>query len=374
MPNHTLKLLFNKKLDHIEVLYLNSAIRSIGVSMIGIFIPIYLIELNYSLIEVILYYLIVRAVHGLMMIPVSAYASKYGTKRCISTSTIILILFFVLLYQLQNVAIPLGIVAIARGLHNAFFWYGYHSAFASYSDGKHRGEEVGFSRISETLFMVIGPVLGGLILTIANYNVLFIIVGFILALSLIPLFITKDIHNPTKVNIKNIYKGRSIRSFLSYFGHGIESGVIITIWPIFVFFTIIGNYAVLGSISSLQFLFSLILTLIIAQLSDMHRKSILKIGGFVNALIWIIRTGIKTVVQVFVIDSIYGLSKRSLTISFDATSYDKAEQQNIAEHIVFREIVIQLGGVLLFSLLVIFPNYSLSFILASGASLLYILF
>jgi hypothetical protein len=213
-----------------------------------------------------------------------------------------------------------------------------------------------------------------MILTLANFHVLFILVSVILLLSIIPLHLTKDDFKPRKVHIRHIYKGRSVKSFLTYFGHGIESSIIIAIWPIFVFFTIIGNYALLGSVSSIQFLFSFILTLIIAQLSDKHRKGLLSIGGFSNALVWVIRTGVKTIAQVFVIDSFYGLSKRAIVMAFDATSYDKAEKQNISEHIVFREIVIQLGGLSAFSLLAFFPNYSLSFILASAASLLYILF
>ncbi|GAI76986.1 unnamed protein product [marine sediment metagenome] len=55
-------------------------------------------------------------------------------------------------------------------------------------------------------------------------------------------------------------------------------------------------------------------------------------------------------------------------------TYDKANKSNILEFITFREIIIQIGRVILFISLMFIADQTISFIFGSGASLLYLLF
>lgn len=83
---------------------------------------------------------------------------------------------------------------------------------------------------------------------------------------------------------------------------------------------------------------------------------------------------VETSLHVFIIDSFYGMTKTTISIPFDALSYDKANKTNVVEFIMFREIIIQVGRITLFVLMMFIANLIASFIFSGGASFLYLLF
>ena len=370
-PHHHLHFLKNRELNE---LYISVAIKSFAVSTISIFIPIFLLNLNYSLTSVLIFYAILNATHALFVIPSAKISSKYGFKHSILFSIPILIIFYLALYTLEQFSWPIYLLAVIFGISNSLFWMGYHVDFSKFSDKKNRGKEVGMTKIVSLIFHALGPVIGGLILTFIGFEALFATVSVLLIASAIPLFFSKDIHEPILFSIKEIFKGQKIKNTLAFAGHGIESGISSVIWPIFIFFTILNNFATLGSVSSLSILFSLVFVFIVAKFSDIHRRLFLKIGSIMNALIWSIRFFIKTTFQVFIIDSFYGISQTLIHIPFDALSYDKANKSNIVKFIVFREMIIQTGRVILFLVMTVIAALTTSFLFGGGASLLYLFF
>ena len=79
--HHHLNFLKNRELNE---LYISVAVKSFAVSMISIFIPIFLIkDLNYSLTSVLIFFAILSATHAIFVIPAAKIASKYGFKHSI---------------------------------------------------------------------------------------------------------------------------------------------------------------------------------------------------------------------------------------------------------------------------------------------------
>lgn len=355
-------------------LYISVAVKSFALSMISIFIPIFLLKLNYSFVNVLIFYAILNATHALFVIPATKISSKYGFKHSILYSTPILVIFYLALYTLKQFNWPIYLLAVIFGISNSLFWMGYHVDFSKFSDKKNRGKEVGMTNVVSLIFHALGPVTGGLILTFIGFKALFATVSVLLIASAIPLFFSKDIHESIPFSIKEIFKGQKIRDALAFAGYGIESGAFSVIWPIFIFFTILNNFTTLGLVFSLSILFSLIFTFIVAIFSDIHRRLVLRTGAVMNALIWGIRFFVKTIFQVFIIDSFYGMSQTLIHISFNALSYDKANKTNIVKFIMFREMIIQTGRVILFAIMTFIATFTISFILGGGASLLYLFF
>lgn len=370
-PQHHLYFFKKRELNE---LYISVAIKSFALAMISIFIPIFLLKLNYSLTSVLIFYAILNATHALFVIPAAKISSKYGFKHSILYSIPILIIFYLGLYTLEQFHWPLYSLAIIFGINNALYWVGYHIDFCVFSDKKERGEEVGMAKILTLVFQVLGPIIGGLILTFIGFQALFTIVSVLLIASAIPLFFTKDIHRSVPVSIKAIFKGQKIKNTVAFAGHGIESGISTVIWPIFIFFTILNNFTTLGIVSSLSLLFSLFFVFIIGKFSDVHRKLVLKIGALMNTIIWGVRFFVKTTFQVFFVDSFYGISQTLISIPFDALSYDKANKSNIVKFIMFREMIIQTGRVILFLIMTVMATLTVSFFFGGGASLLYLFF
>jgi len=355
-------------------LYISVAIKSFALSMISIFIPIFLLNLNYSLTSVLIFYAIINATHALFVIPAAKISSVYGFKHAIFYSIPILIIFYLGMFTLEQFHWPLYLLAIIFGIKNALYWIGYHIDFSIFSDRKERGQEIGVAKIITSVFHVLGPIIGGLILVFLGFQTLFAVVSVLLIASIIPLFFSKDIHRTVPISIKEIFKGQKIKDALAFMGHGIESGVSSVIWPIFIFFTILNNFALLGIVSSLSILFSLFFVFIIGIFSDTHRKLVLKIGAILNTIVWGFRFFVKTTFQVFIVDSFYGISQTLISIPFNALSYDKANKSKIVKFIMFREIVIQTGRVILFIIMTMIATLTTSFFFGGGASLLYLFF
>jgi len=369
---HILDFLKNRELNE---LYATIALRSLALAMIVIFIPIYLLQLGYSLTAVFVFYLVLNIARVFFMVAAAKIASRRGFKHVMFYHVPFMIIFYILLYNLENYGenIPLWIPAIFLAAGSSLFWMGYHLDFAKFSNKKTRGREIGFSKIFSSIFHVAGPFIGGLILYYFSFKILFTVVSIILFFSVSPLFFSKDIHSPLTISLKSIFNKKKIKSAFAHMGFGIESSVAIVIWPIFIF-AILDSYVVLGLVSSFGLLFSLIATFIIAKFSDARRRLVLRLGAVFTALIWFLKVFITTGLQIFIVDSIHGVTRTMKYISFDALSYDKANKGGIMEHMVFREVFINFGRVVLYSILILTSDLVGGLIMGGGSSLLVMFF
>ena len=143
----------------------------------------------------------------------------------------------------------------------------------------------------------------------------------------------------------------------------------------FIFLFILFSYVELGMLTTLALLFSMIFTFLIGKLANKHSKLIYRLGSVINAVAWTVRTFIRTNMQLFVTDSIYGCSKTMYLIPFDASDYDKANRKkHIVKHIIYRESLISAGFVIIFLVLLLISNLKVGLYIGSAASLLLLLF
>jgi len=356
MHKHTgiFHFLKNRELNE---LYISIAIRAFAVSLIGVFIPIYFYQQGYSFFSIFLFYAFWSLTHLLFSIPSAKISSKLGLKRSILLSIPFLILFFFFLYSLENFNWPLPLLSILIGLSTSLFWLSYHVDFAKFSNRKNRGKQVGFSKIIIAVFSVLGPIAGGIILTFVGFGMLFIIVSVLLIGSVIPLFFSREIHEPSSFSLKGFFRGQKIKDILSYIGFGIEGKIGAVVWPLFIFIFIFSEkYISLGLVSSLTLGVALISVIFIGKFSDIYRRKILKIGSVFNAVIWIVKSFIITPVQVFITDAFYGVSRVTMDVPFDAINYDKAKEEERVKIILQREMYTHLGIILLFLVLMFFTE------------------
>jgi MFS family permease len=370
---HIIHFLKNRELNE---LYVSIGARYFALSMIGMFVPIYLLNLGYSFPTVMLFYAVLYGTYALFIIPAGKVACRFGFKHSILFSIPLLVAVYLLLYALPQYQIPIYIIAVIYGINSAMFWTGYHSDFSRFSDSKSRGKEVGTAQAAVTGFNVIGPVTGGLILTFVGFDILFILVSVMLLASAIPLFLSRDVHEPIGFSVRSMFTGHKIRDILAYSGKGIEHATGIIIWPIFLFFVVLNSYTSLGFVFSLSIFFSLVFAFVVGRFSDVNRRLVLRLGGLFNAAVWVFRAFARTPLLVYIADSLYGMSQTMVIVSFNALNYDKAREgeNNIIKTIMLREVTIGAAATLFFIALYFFADYFITFLFAGGASLLVLLF
>ena len=125
----------------------------------------------------------------------------------------------------------------------------------------------------------------------------------------------------------------------------------------------------MGIIFSIAGLLTAIFSIYVGKLADVFRKkTLIKIGSFFDSITWFFRTFAKTGLQIFAFTAISDLFYILVDVPFSASAYDKASKSNLVEYLVFREMMLCIGRVLI---LVVVVLVSLNAgIFASGIGLL----
>ncbi len=369
--NRHLHYFINRELSE---LYITSALRTFAMSLISIFIPLYLLNIGYSLFEVLTFYMVFCVFHSVLSFFAAKFSLNRGIKHSIALSMPFLIIFYILLYTLSTYNWPLALLALVASVQNTLFWISFHMDFTKFSEKKVRGKEFSILKLITSALNVIGPVVGAVIISFISFHYLFVFVSALLIVSLIPLFYSKEIKIKHEIKLKKLLKSTSLKNLVVFMGSGAEYGAAGVIWPLFVF-VIVGTYISLGIITSIATFLSLITVYLVGRMCDsFSRRNILKFGSVAHAIIWFFKALVSTGPQVVLINSLSGITDSFKEIPYHTMVYDKASKKNMVEFIVLREIGIHVGKFFFFALIMLMVALSRGLVLAGFASLTYLLF
>lgn len=279
--------------DQLSELYASMMLRSLGLSLVGIFVPIYLYKLGYELPVIFLF---MAGVFGARMVfdVVSGYLVAWqGPKHIILASNILQTLTLVLLLSLPQYQWPLWLISTLWGLSISMFFIAYHVDFSKIIHLGSGGKELGFMTIMERIGAALGPVVGGVIATVfgPEYTIMAAIVLFIGAV--IPLFLSAE---PTALHQKISFRGlpyrRLKRDFLSFAALCAENTISISVWPLFAAVTIltVNTYANIGLVTSLGVVAAIVTAQFIGRVVDREKGGVLLIGSTIaNFFLHLIR-------------------------------------------------------------------------------------
>ncbi|MEK6856894.1 MAG: MFS transporter, partial [Nanoarchaeota archaeon] len=202
-PIHHLRFLLKRELN---ALYASVVLRDLAFSMAGIFVPLYLlIELKSSLDSVIIFYLIYALSYLLFIIPSSKLVNIFSFKYILLISSPLYIAYFILLDFIPLYSWLFYLVPFLLGVSDSFFWLGFHFEFSGASDYKDRGKEVG-NWFNLSLFSgLIGPLIGGGLLLVSGFELLFFIVAALVFGSSVPMFFCKYKNKRMKVELNKVF-------------------------------------------------------------------------------------------------------------------------------------------------------------------------
>ncbi|MBS3126861.1 MFS transporter [Candidatus Woesearchaeota archaeon] len=373
IPRHEFWWRFLPKRELTQV-YLSGALRSFAISMIGLFIPLYLYtEQGFSLQQTLLFFVFYAVIFAIATPVAAKFVARYGPKHAILVSVPVYLLFFGLLYALYFISVPLYIIAAMLGVSQAFYWLGLHLVFHHASDRKHRGEEVGIQKSSSIVAGMFGPIIGGVSIATVGFDLVFIIAGFFLLLSAVVLLQSDEEHVSYRFSVRSVLNKEHWRNSLFFVSSGtqvIASGVI---WPLFIFF-ILGSYVALGLVGSLISGISALLLWLAGKYSDHRgkRRIIRWTIGF-ESISWFLKAFTTTVPHVFGVTIFGAITDGIIASPIGALEYNKA-QGEIASYFVSREIFICLGRILLLVFVLMIDSLSGGLIFQGIASLGVLLF
>ncbi|MBT4174579.1 MFS transporter [archaeon] len=366
-----LRSLFSRELFEI---YFLLAMRSLSLSLIGIFLPLYLfVELAYSFNQVIYFYIAFVLLFGIGQFIATKVVSRFGTKHSMVASIPLLIIALIFTMYLGDFPSLFYLAALFHGMHAAFFWVGFHIDAVLQGKKRDFGKESAIISAVAMLPSVVGPIVGGLVLLFFSFKVLFVMSLFAISISFIPLLFSKEVYAKHDLDISSFFDRKHLKYFFGYFAQGVGYTAGSVFWPLFIF-TILGEYISLGIYGTVVTLFMVFVTLVLGKFSDEGKKGIiLRISAIFNSVFWIMKVFVSTFSQVFVIGSLRSVVFHGIEVPFLAKTYTKAKKKHIGL-LLFRETVIRLGQLACLLLVLLVGKSEAAFVAAGLLSLVFLFF
>lgn len=373
-------------------LFVSNMIINLALAMVQIFEPIYLYRMGYSVSNIAIFYFFVYILYFFIMPYGAKFANRYGYENGMFIGSCLYIFFYLSLFLIPSFPILFCVAMLIYAIQKSFYWPAFHADFAHNSTNTEEGREISSYSISSSLMFVLGPIIGGLIITYFGFSVLFIIVSLLFLISNLPMLITKEEFTKRDFKysfiLKDIFKKKNFKSLFSYIGYA-EELIAMVFWPIFMSVIII-SYEKIGILSGISTMIMLIATLYIGKICDKRdKKIILRLSSFFYAFTWIAKTFTRTIIPIFIFDTASKTAKSGIDVSMRSIIYESAREgykgtkdendNSIMEAVVSFEAGLSIGKILaclfLFAFSIIFVSFkdffTASFVFAGILSLFY---
>lgn len=281
------------KFDELAEIYASMTLRTLGFSMIGIFIPIFLYKSGVSLESIFSFYLF----FFVSRIPVdfcSAFlVGRIGPKHAIGISTLIHIAFLFLLLTFNSNNWSLFLMSGVFSASNGLFFVAYHTDFSKIKDSKHGGKELGYLYIFDRLGGVIGPLIGGILATFIDPRATIGIAILILLASQIPLLVSSEpVRTHQNITFRGFPWARFKYDYIAMGAFNIDRVATIVTWPLLIALTVFTDdtYAKVGFLVSISTIASILLARWFGRMVDGGKGlELLRVGTWTNLLVHILR-------------------------------------------------------------------------------------
>ncbi len=374
MPNghHHLHFFLHHELN---LVYLSVALRSFALSLLGIFVPLYLFQdRGFSLEQTLGFYLFYSVILAVSTPPAAAFSARFGRKHAVLVSVPLYLLFLLCLYSLSYWQLSLLIPATFLGISIAFYWMGMHQVIYNASNQKHRGEAIGNQRAATLLAAILGPLLGGLVISFFGFSFLFILAALLLLASAGFLFFSRDGHVLYSFSLRSIFLGgKHWRDTLFFTSQGTKVMAEGVIWPLFIFLSL-GSYLSLGFLGTMLFAVGAVLSWIVGQSSDhSNKRTLIRWITPLESASWFLKSLAVTFPHILGVTFLTALVEGIVGPPLGALVYDKAKS-NPLSYFVHREIFVCLGRILLLTLVLLTNSLSGGLFFQGLASLAALLF
>lgn len=287
--------------SELSEIYISMSVRSFALGLIGIFVPLYLLQNNYPFQDVILLIVWYFVGRGFIFdVLAGTLTARFGPKHTIMWSYFMMIISTSLFLTLPVMDWPLWLLGIIWGGSTSLFCIPFHVDFSKVKHKAHGGKELGYLNIIEKVCNIMGPLIGGIVATVFGGQYIFLVATLMLILGSLPLLKTAE---PIKLNQRLHFRTLNYRKIrrdtISFIGYGWELTILGILWPlylaVFILSTSASSYSQLGFLVSISMIISIVSAVIIGKLVDRHQgRILLRSGASANALLHLFRPFVST--------------------------------------------------------------------------------
>ncbi len=364
-----LHFLLFRKASETKSLYFLITLKTFALSLISIFIPIFLYELGYPLREIALFFLIYSLCAFFFVFAAGYLFNKIGVKFGMLIGTFFIVAAYLCLAFVLTNHFLFYLSPILMGGYLGIFWVNFHTDMADNLKRKNLAEGIGLLNVFSSFVAAAAPIIGAFIASV-NFPVLFIISSCLIFISTIPLFLSKGVKEKNNFDIKETLSLINSRRFFAGLGVGGETVVAYFFWPIFLFL-ILGIENV-GWVTSLSLIVSAIFILFMAKVIEKKgANKVLKTGVIINTIHWPFRL-LSFLAAPFHV--IYSFLETISKMPFTVKTYKVGKKGREINAIAAREMTLHLGRTVGCILFFFFPSFVFIFIAATIFSFIQIFF
>ena len=331
--------------------------------MIGIFVPVYLYTIGLD-VNNVLWFLLIFFVLRIPTSVIAGYATgRIGPKHTLLMSTTCMVIFLAMLLSLEKMGWPTLLLAFVYSLSNSLFFVAYQTDFSKVKHRSHTGKELGWLYFFERAGGMLGPVIGGLLGSLIAPEATLIAAICVLALSLLPLFLTREpTRTRTKVRFLEFEPRRYTRNFIAIAAFNVQHAAISWLWPLFIAVYVFktGTYAKVGAIVGLTMAISVICARAYGMFIDRQKgRYVLRYGVLLNFILNFAKATVSGGSSVVVASAFGEPVSLSYSMPLSKGMYDEADGSD-AHRIVYltwTEIVAGASKALFFFVICMATNF-----------------
>lgn len=330
------------------------SLNNFALSLISIFVPIYLLQLEYSFKMVLAWLAITHSSLLLFAFCAVYFSNKVGLVHSLHVRFILLISHLLLLLKLPENPSLFWITPIVIGMEMAFYWMPLNILFVRNTDKEKMGGAMSKLFVYPRIISMFSPLIGAIITSYFGFNALFVIAMALVVLAVIPVLPlhSEKTHFEFSIKrIKEIFKENKDFFLPEVIDNLAEDAGVI--WSIFIYLKL-ASLLQIGIVGTISAVTAILFTLTIGNLTDKWNKHFLiKIGATLITLMWVINFAIGQYVPnkwLFYIATIgMTLSLKTFSIPYGSLMFNRARKDD-AQFIVLREVPTILGRLILFAL------------------------
>lgn len=351
-----------------RAIYLMQTIEGLAGGLIGVFIPIYFLTLGYGLKDIFYFFIVNNLGILVLFFAAALFAHRFGFAKTIGLRLVFLFVNLFLLFNLKAYPGAFYVISLLSAAEIAFYWFPLNVIFAKATDHDKVDEQVGKMMALPSLAKALLPFFGATITALFGFKALFVVAGVFYLASVVPLLFVG--HIPVEVRISGRKIIDYVRRFKRYFV--LEAFLSIAgevegyLLPIFLFLAFKDVLAV-GAVATYLSLGSALFTMVVGKFSNHgNAKLFLRAGALSMFLVWLLRFVAETQAAFYLLSVVAGFCSVLISIPFSSMVYRNAKNSHVEDFIIFRELPISFGRVLLYGLaLLIASKVKLSFLLAA---------
>ncbi len=372
---------------------MTNTLRSFSISLIGLFIPIYIFQIAEkfptitensvinSIFYVLLFYLIRSAATiGFMPRVVNVIFGYLKFNGSIMIANVLLGIAIYLLILAETHIWALVFAPILLALNTTLYWIPFHTYFVRNfkSATGHFGTNTGIRLFLAGIATAAGPALGGIVVKNFGFQSLFWLGIVALILSGFPILFGLPEHNHGKHNVMQIVKkyffdAKHKYNTIAQMCMGID-GELYAIFSPLLLFLISSDITNVGYITSISVSLAAVFTLVVGKVVDKQGpKKIHKVGLIFNSFFYLPRVFLNQSWLLYLIDVFDKINGSFLAVPLLAATYERAKtNENESDFMIYREFMIHLGIclaiVLLMFIILLTANWRLVFLLLAIVS------